>query len=178
MPSQAALASFPRITSRQKSESGSSQRPRAHQARPCCRKNADPASVGHAIGPPARHPDRKWTGRRHDHAAEKASLAMRYTQPRASALARVRDGPIHGFELRGSASIICAATPFVISVKEPGRSGAMRSFCRIICQIMFEDPSLIESEFATPEEAEAHDHWFRAKVQESLDDHRPLRTRK
>lgn len=38
---------------------------------------------------------------------------------------------------------------------------------------MCENSSLIESEFATPEEAEAHDHWFRAKVQRSLDDHRP-----
>jgi hypothetical protein len=31
----------------------------------------------------------------------------------------------------------------------------------------------IESEFATAEEAEAYDRWFRAKVQESLDDPRP-----
>ncbi len=30
--------------------------------------------------------------------------------------------------------------------------------------------SPIESEFATTEEAEAHDRWFRAKVQASLDD--------
>ncbi len=29
--------------------------------------------------------------------------------------------------------------------------------------------SLIESEFATCEEAEAYDRWFRAKVQRSLD---------
>jgi hypothetical protein len=33
--------------------------------------------------------------------------------------------------------------------------------------------SPIESEFATVEEAEAYDHWFRAKVQASLDDQRP-----
>ena len=33
--------------------------------------------------------------------------------------------------------------------------------------------SPIESEFATVEEAEAYDRWFRAKVQESLDDPRP-----
>ena len=33
--------------------------------------------------------------------------------------------------------------------------------------------SPIESEFATAEEAEAYDHWFRAKVQASLDDQRP-----
>jgi len=35
-------------------------------------------------------------------------------------------------------------------------------------------PSLspIESEFATTEEAEAYDRWFRAKVQASLDDSR------
>ena len=33
--------------------------------------------------------------------------------------------------------------------------------------------SPIESEFATTEEAEAHDRWFRAKVQASLDDPRP-----
>ena len=33
--------------------------------------------------------------------------------------------------------------------------------------------SPIESEFATTEEAEAYDRWFRAKVQESLDDQRP-----
>jgi hypothetical protein len=33
--------------------------------------------------------------------------------------------------------------------------------------------SPIESEFATVEEAEAHDRWFRAKVQSSLDDQRP-----
>ncbi|WP_292259179.1 hypothetical protein [Brevundimonas sp.] len=31
----------------------------------------------------------------------------------------------------------------------------------------------IISEFATTEEAEAYDVWFRAKVQESLDDPRP-----
>ena len=34
--------------------------------------------------------------------------------------------------------------------------------------------SPIESEFATTEEAEAYDRWFRAKVQESLDDSSPL----
>lgn len=33
--------------------------------------------------------------------------------------------------------------------------------------------SPIESEFATAAEAEAHDRWFRAKVQASLDDQRP-----
>jgi hypothetical protein len=33
--------------------------------------------------------------------------------------------------------------------------------------------SPIESEFATTEEAEAYDRWFRAKVQASLDDLRP-----
>ena len=33
--------------------------------------------------------------------------------------------------------------------------------------------SPIESEFATVEEAEAYDRWFRAKVQASLDDQRP-----
>jgi len=33
--------------------------------------------------------------------------------------------------------------------------------------------SPIESEFATTEEAEAYDRWFRAKVQASLDDPRP-----
>ncbi len=33
--------------------------------------------------------------------------------------------------------------------------------------------SPIESEFATVEEAEAYERWFRAKVQESLDDLRP-----
>lgn len=32
--------------------------------------------------------------------------------------------------------------------------------------------SPIESEFATVEEAEAYDRWFRAKVQASLDDKR------
>lgn len=31
----------------------------------------------------------------------------------------------------------------------------------------------IELEFATAEEAAAHDSWFRAKVQTSLDDQRP-----
>lgn len=31
----------------------------------------------------------------------------------------------------------------------------------------------IVSEFATTEEAEAYDAWFRAKVQEALDDPRP-----
>lgn len=31
----------------------------------------------------------------------------------------------------------------------------------------------IESEFSTVEEAAAHDRWFRAKVQASLDDQRP-----
>lgn len=34
--------------------------------------------------------------------------------------------------------------------------------------------SPIESEFATTEEAEAYERWFRAKVQESLDDNGPL----
>lgn len=33
--------------------------------------------------------------------------------------------------------------------------------------------SKIESEFATPEDAEAHDAWFRAKVQAALDDDGP-----
>ncbi len=33
--------------------------------------------------------------------------------------------------------------------------------------------SPIESEFATTEDAEAYDRWFRAKVQTSLDDPRP-----
>ncbi len=33
--------------------------------------------------------------------------------------------------------------------------------------------SPIESEFASTEEAEAYDAWFRAKVQESLDDPGP-----
>jgi hypothetical protein len=33
--------------------------------------------------------------------------------------------------------------------------------------------SPIESEFATVAEAEAHDRWFRAQVQASLDDQRP-----
>lgn len=33
--------------------------------------------------------------------------------------------------------------------------------------------SPIVSEFATTEEAEAYDRWFRAKVQASLDDTRP-----
>jgi hypothetical protein len=33
--------------------------------------------------------------------------------------------------------------------------------------------SPIESEFATTEEAEAYDRWFRAKVQASLNDQRP-----
>lgn len=34
--------------------------------------------------------------------------------------------------------------------------------------------SPIESEFATVEEAKAYERWFRAKVQESLDDNSPL----
>lgn len=34
--------------------------------------------------------------------------------------------------------------------------------------------SPIESEFATTEEAEAYERWFRARVQESLDDNSPL----
>ncbi len=33
--------------------------------------------------------------------------------------------------------------------------------------------SPIESEFASTEEAEAYDRWFRAKVRSSLDDDRP-----
>jgi hypothetical protein len=33
--------------------------------------------------------------------------------------------------------------------------------------------SPIESEFASTEEAEAYDVWFRARVQEALDDPRP-----
>lgn len=44
------------------------------------------------------------------------------------------------------------------------------------CPIMNENPSPIESEFATAEEAEAYDRWFRAKVQMSLDDQRPTAT--
>ncbi|MQA20981.1 type II toxin-antitoxin system RelB family antitoxin [Rugamonas rivuli] len=38
---------------------------------------------------------------------------------------------------------------------------------------MNENPSPTASEFATAEEAEAYDRWFRAKVQRSLDDQRP-----
>lgn len=38
---------------------------------------------------------------------------------------------------------------------------------------MSENLSPIESEFATAEEAEAYDRWFREKVQLSLDDQRP-----
>ena len=34
--------------------------------------------------------------------------------------------------------------------------------------------SPIESEFATTEEAEAYERWFRVRVQESLDDNSPL----
>ncbi|CDG85807.1 type II toxin-antitoxin system RelB family antitoxin [Janthinobacterium agaricidamnosum] len=33
--------------------------------------------------------------------------------------------------------------------------------------------SPIESEFATPEEAQAYDRWFRAQVQEAMDDPLP-----
>jgi len=33
--------------------------------------------------------------------------------------------------------------------------------------------SPIESEFATPEDAAAYDRWFRAQVQEAIDDPRP-----
>jgi hypothetical protein len=33
--------------------------------------------------------------------------------------------------------------------------------------------SPIESEFATAEEAESYDRWFRAQVQEAIDDPRP-----
>lgn len=33
--------------------------------------------------------------------------------------------------------------------------------------------SPIESEFATVEEAESYDQWFRAQVQEAIDDPRP-----
>jgi hypothetical protein len=38
---------------------------------------------------------------------------------------------------------------------------------------MSTDVSPIESEFATVEEADAYDRWFRAKVQGSIDDQRP-----
>ncbi|MYN45008.1 stability determinant [Pseudoduganella sp. FT93W] len=38
---------------------------------------------------------------------------------------------------------------------------------------MSKKTSQIASEFATTEEAEAYDHWFRTKVQKSLNDHRP-----
>lgn len=34
-------------------------------------------------------------------------------------------------------------------------------------------PSPVESEFASTEEAEAYDRWFRAKVRDSLNDPRP-----
>jgi len=94
---------FSSYTSRQKSESGSSQKLRVHQVRSFCRKNTDPVSSRHAIGPTIRHPDRKWTGRGHASAADKASLAMCHAQPHTSDLVRVSDAPIHGFELRGSA---------------------------------------------------------------------------
>lgn len=40
-------------------------------------------------------------------------------------------------------------------------------------QTMSKVLSPIESQFATVEEAEAYDVWFRAKVQASLDDERP-----
>ena len=43
-------------------------------------------------------------------------------------------------------------------------------------KIMSDNPSPIESDFATPEEAAAYDRWFRAKVQASLDDQRPTRS--
>lgn len=38
---------------------------------------------------------------------------------------------------------------------------------------MSENPPPTESEFATAEEAAAYDHWFRTKVQKSLNDQRP-----
>jgi hypothetical protein len=38
---------------------------------------------------------------------------------------------------------------------------------------MSENPSPTDSAFATAEEAEAYEHWFRMKVQKSLDDQRP-----
>ncbi len=41
---------------------------------------------------------------------------------------------------------------------------------------MSEKPSPIESKFATAEEAEAYNRWFRAKVQMSLSDQRPAAT--
>lgn len=38
---------------------------------------------------------------------------------------------------------------------------------------MSENPSPTESEFATPEKAEAYDHWFRTKLRKLLNDQRP-----
>jgi len=35
------------------------------------------------------------------------------------------------------------------------------------------DPSAIECEFTTTMEAEAYDRWFRAQVQEAIEDSRP-----
>jgi hypothetical protein len=49
------------------------------------------------------------------------------------------------------------------------------AFCAYNCQDMSTVFSPIESEFATTEEAEAYDRWYRAKVQASLDDQRPSR---
>lgn len=40
-------------------------------------------------------------------------------------------------------------------------------------RIMSDSPSPTDFEFATAEEAEAYEHWFRMKVQKSLDDQRP-----
>lgn len=45
-------------------------------------------------------------------------------------------------------------------------------------KIMNEKSSPLESQFATVEEADAYDRWFRAKVQASLDDQRPTRSHK
>jgi hypothetical protein len=49
-------------------------------------------------------------------------------------------------------------------------------FFGVICvkEIAMSSLSTIESEFATTEDAEAYDRWFRAKVQASLDDVRPV----
>jgi len=42
------------------------------------------------------------------------------------------------------------------------------------CQIMSTSPLPLPPDFASVEEAEAYDRWFRAKVQKSLEDQRPL----
>lgn len=97
---------------------------------------------------------------------------MTHTQPRTSESVLFWIGQVHGFELRGSPSRERenAVLDFDQCPLSTRQEQLRLPYNR---QIMSQKPSPIEPEFATAEEAEAYDHWFREKVQMSLDDQRP-----